>query len=126
MSDWVKYDWEWKNDIREWKWIFTFADWRKYEWEYKNDKMEWKWIYTWADWRKYDWELKNGEAEWKWIFTLANWDFKKWIFKEDELYTWVFNINWRFDKYYVEWKEVSKSDYEIYRNNNSSLDLPKP
>ena len=80
---WYKYVGQFKNDVKEWQWTFTWPNWNKYIGQFKNDVAEWQWTFTYANWAKYVGQFKNGVREWQWTFTWPNWNILTWIRKND-------------------------------------------
>lgn len=108
-------------------WFYILSNGNKYKWGFNKDgKPEWEWTMIFKNWEKYEWDFKDWAFEWRWIIIFKNWDFQDWIFKDDKFFTWIYNINWWFDKYYIEWNiYIVPKKYDEYVESHPELNLPK-
>lgn len=86
LSSW-KYKWSLDNNFNlTWQWRFEYSNWMIYEWWFKNSAKSWWWLY----WDKkkpvYIWEYKNWKYHGLWFqrrWNLARcWRWENWVFME--------------------------------------------
>ncbi len=116
-----KYEWEFKDGERSWKWKATMFDWTTLSCDtFVKGLPTWKctieywssedWKDELGKWEKYEWEIQNRVPSWKdWTMTWKNWDKYTWEWKDGRMdwdWTYTFQngttiewtIVWKFEK----------------------------
>jgi len=99
------YIWNFVEGQYSWKGIIVWPTWPKFEWEFKNGNREWKWTMTRAN-GNFEWDYKEDNIE-KWKFTLVDPEEIAGEYEVQRDEKWLRILSWEHEGKYIndeEWK----------------------